>query len=172
LRGGAIAQVADPGEDGEVDDGADGGEDEHGNTDGILMEALGWGVDTTDGGERGKSDGQTDAADDKDSGAQALQKGHGKADATDGAESSGNLRSVCLQLRTSPDLNAQGRFRTEIRVSYAGMGGQLRGCRSKMQGRINPTCELMRTGCKRSTRKRIVPKGTNQAVTFFPGFDS
>jgi hypothetical protein len=39
LRGGAVAQVADPGQNGQVEDCSSGGDQEHGDTDCILVKA-------------------------------------------------------------------------------------------------------------------------------------
>lgn len=81
LCGRTGAQMPDPGEDGQVDDGAHGGEGEHGNTDGVLMKAASGGVNAASGGQCGKTDGDANAADGENCGADALQESDDEAGA-------------------------------------------------------------------------------------------
>ena len=53
LCGGAVAEVVNPGDHREVYNRSQCGHDQHGNTDGILMPAFGWGVDSAGSGQCG-----------------------------------------------------------------------------------------------------------------------
>lgn len=75
LRRGTRAKAPDPRENGEVDERADSGQRQHGNTDGVLMKAAGRGVNAARRSQRRKTDGDADAADGENSGANALQEG-------------------------------------------------------------------------------------------------
>ena len=88
LRGGTCSQAPDPGEDGEVDQGAGGSQGKHGYTDGVLVEAAGRGVDAARGGKGGQPDGDTNAAHGKDGRAEALPHGDHETDAAQGLQSS------------------------------------------------------------------------------------
>ena len=85
LCGGTGTQMPDPGEDGQVDEGADGGEGEHGNTDGVLMKAARGGVNAARGSQCGEADGDADAADGENRRADALQESDDEAGAAQAA---------------------------------------------------------------------------------------
>jgi hypothetical protein len=85
LGGGTRAQAPDPGEDGQVDERAGGGEGEHGNADGVLMKAAGGGVNAACRGQCGKTNGDTDAADSENCRADALQESDDEAGAAQAA---------------------------------------------------------------------------------------
>jgi len=89
LGRGLIAEVPDPCQDGQVDDGAKGGDPEHGNADGVLMPAAGRSVDAGCGGEGGEADGDADAADGKDGGAKTLGQSDDEGSRAQGAPCSG-----------------------------------------------------------------------------------
>lgn len=84
-RGGTGAQMPDPGEDGQVDERADGGEGEHGNTDGVLMKAASGGVNAARGSQCGETDGDADAAYGENRCADALQESDNEAGAAQAA---------------------------------------------------------------------------------------
>ena len=59
------------------------GQSHHGDADGVLMEAVGRGVDSSGGGENTEADGDAQAADGDDGGAGALQDGEDQAGPVD-----------------------------------------------------------------------------------------
>ena len=90
---GAGAEAPDAEEHGEIDDGAEGSDDEHGDADGVLMEAGRRGVGSAGGGEGAETDGDADAADGEHGGAGALQDGEEDAGEGDPAQAAGAGRS-------------------------------------------------------------------------------
>lgn len=74
-----VAQAQHFSDDIQIDDRADKGENHHRNSDGILVEAAGWGVYSCGRGESRKADGDAQAADGNDGGAGALENGKDEA---------------------------------------------------------------------------------------------
>lgn len=85
LRRGARAQMTDPGEHSQVKDGAGRGEDEHGDADGVLVEAACRSIHSAGRGKGREADRHADAADGENRGAETLEKSEKQARASDGA---------------------------------------------------------------------------------------
>lgn len=79
--------MADPGEDGEINKRAGGGQNQHGDADGVLMPASGRGVDAAGRGQSGEADGDADSADGQHRSAEALRQGDDQAGEAHGAGS-------------------------------------------------------------------------------------
>lgn len=96
LRGGLIAEVVNPSEDGEIGDRADGGDPEHRDANSVLVPAVGGRVNAGGSGQCGESDGNADAADGEDRGAETLGQGDDKGSGTQGTPFSGIQRAILL----------------------------------------------------------------------------